>query len=75
MQREGWGRHRGKGTKREGARDGERDAVAREQHHRGPQKTGQGDSPSFLLNLLLRSDAGNQRNSSRNKRDADGKHS
>lgn len=43
MQREGWGRHWGKETEREGASDGEmRDTVAREQYpHRGPLKTGQ----------------------------------
>lgn len=71
MQREGWGRRSGKGTKREGASDGKREAVAREQHpHRGAQKTGQRGSSSFLLNLSLRSAAeGTQKYSSRNKRD------
>lgn len=58
MQREGWGRHSGKETERDGASDGKRDAVAREHHpQRGPQKTGQRDSSSFVLNLSLRSDA------------------
>lgn len=74
MQREGWGRCWGKETEREGASDGKRDAVAREQlPHRGPQNTGQRNSSSFLLNLSLRSDAeGTQKYSSRNKRDGDG---
>lgn len=73
MQREGWGRHWGK--EREGASNGKRDAVAREQHpHRGPQKRGQRDSPLFLLNRSLSSDAeGTQKYSSRNERDGDGR--
>lgn len=74
MQREGWDRRWAKETEREGASDGKRDAVAREQlPHREPQNTGQRISSSFLLNLSLRSDAeGIQKYSSRNKRDGDG---
>lgn len=48
MQTEDWGRYWGKGTEKEGASDGEREMLLLgNSTHRGPPKTGQGNSPLF----------------------------